>query len=49
VLDRDHDGSLDKAELAAAQKMMGMRQRGSDTAPQSEAAQRAAAFSSTNQ
>ncbi len=49
VLDKDHDGSLDSTELAAAQQMMGARQRRADTAPQSEAAQRAAAFSPTNQ
>jgi mono/diheme cytochrome c family protein len=35
VLDKDHDGSLDKAELAAAQQMMGgFRNRRQDTAPQ---------------
>jgi hypothetical protein len=34
VLDKDHDGSLDKAELAEAQKMMGgMRGRRQDAAP----------------
>jgi len=45
VLDKDHDGSLDGVELAAAQQMMGNRGQRRDTAPvQSEAAQRAAAF-----
>jgi hypothetical protein len=33
VLDKDHDGSLDKAELAAAQQMMGNRGRRQDSAP----------------
>ncbi|HEY0437813.1 MAG TPA: hypothetical protein VGC92_14320 [Phenylobacterium sp.] len=33
VLDKDHDGALDKVELAAAQQMMGMRQRGGAAAP----------------
>ncbi|MFL5298561.1 MAG: hypothetical protein ACJ798_19455 [Phenylobacterium sp.] len=33
VLDKNHDGGLDKAELAAAQQMMGMRNRRGDTAP----------------
>src|SRR6185503_10045646 len=33
VLDKDHDGSLDKAELAAAQQMMGNRGQRRDTAP----------------
>jgi hypothetical protein len=33
VLDKNHDGALDRTELAAAQQMMGMRQRGSAAAP----------------
>jgi hypothetical protein len=34
VLDKDHDGSLDKSELAAAQQMMGgFRGRRQDSAP----------------
>jgi len=53
VLDKNHDGALDRTELAAAQQMMGMRNRGSAAAapaakPPSEAAQQAAAFSPTN-
>jgi hypothetical protein len=32
-LDKNHDGALDRTELAAAQQMMGMRQRGSAAAP----------------
>jgi hypothetical protein len=52
VLDKNHDGALDKSELLAAQQMMGMRSRGSAAAapaakPPSEAAQQAAAFNSS--
>ena len=34
VLDKDHDGTLDKAELAAAQQMMGVRGRRVETSAQ---------------
>jgi Ca2+-binding EF-hand superfamily protein len=46
VLDKNHDGALDKSELAAAQAMMGPR-RSAAAAPAavpSEAATQAAAF-----
>jgi hypothetical protein len=48
VLDKNHDGGLDASELAAAQAMMGMRQRGSAAAAPaahpSEAGAAASAF-----